>query len=740
VQQPTLRDDALSTNEDSLVTTTAQALFGNDTSVATASGPLRIIGLNREGTIGHPDFSSDGVVAYDPRGRFDRLAEGEIAFDTFRYEVDCGNGSTTLGTVGVTVTGRNDAPTAVADFEAVAANAGHVMLDVLANDGDVDSDGGRANLHIVAAEAASGAEVTFSGQPEAGIVYRPDGRFVSLGTNEAIDDVITYTVADRHGALATATVTVKVSGVNDAPLAHDDHALTDEDNAVVISVLANDTDPDTKDILRVSKVEGVTQGAMVTLREDGRLVYDPGSAFNHLGAGQTATDSFRYEIDDGHGGKSAASVTVTVSGRNDAPTAAADQATTGEQTQLTLTAAALLANDSDPDDGDTLRLIGVDGDGARGAVTLQDGAITYDPSGRFAFLGEGETATDTFHYSIADGAGASAIGSVSVRIVGVNDAVDARDDTFATGEDTRLTVATPGVLANDVDPDVNDKHTVIAVDGLAANVGRPITLASGAQLTLNASGSLVYDPGTTWNFLSAGEQRFETIGYTVSDGHGSRDSAQVTITINGVNDLPSAVADDAVTDEDAKRRIAVLANDSDPDAGDRLSLRTVILQGPDGTPTLGSVRINSDNTLTYDPEGRFDRLLPGETATDTFQYVVEDGHGGRATSTVTVTIHGVENPQPTPAQELLDSFDDPLVTPFSIQGLTAHFELRGAGALEPTFVPMDGLGRDLTALHATHLGQMAVLEASGSSAPSIESFCRTTACGWAATGEAAGRC
>ncbi len=165
-------------------------------------------------------------------------------------------------------------------------------------------------------------------------------------------------------------------------------------------------------------------------------------------------------------------MTVTVAGRNDAPAAAADQATTGEKTRLTLAAGALLANDSDPDAGDTLRLIAVDGAGARGTVSLRDGTITYDPSGHFAFLGEGETATETFRYVIADGAGASATGSVDVTVAGVNDPVDARDDTFATGEDARLTVATPGVLANDVDPDVNDKHTVIAVDGLAANVGR----------------------------------------------------------------------------------------------------------------------------------------------------------------------------------------------------------------------------------------------------------------------------
>jgi VCBS repeat-containing protein len=207
VQQPTLHDDALSTNEDGVVSTTAQALLGNDINVVNSFGALRFTGVSREGTIGHPDFSSDGVITYDPSGRFDRLAEGEIASDTFRYEVDPGNGSRTLGTVRVTVTGRNDAPTAVADFETVAADAGQVTLDVLANDDDVDSDDGRATLRIVAAEAASGAEVTFSGQPGAGIVYRPHGLFASLAVGEAANETIIYTVADRHGALSTSTVT-----------------------------------------------------------------------------------------------------------------------------------------------------------------------------------------------------------------------------------------------------------------------------------------------------------------------------------------------------------------------------------------------------------------------------------------------------------------------------------------------------------------------------------------------------
>ena len=75
------------------------------------------------------------------------------------------------------------------------------------------------------------------------------------------------------------------------------------------------------------------------------------------------------------------------------------------------------------------------------------------------------------------------------------------------------------------------------------------------------------------------------------------------------------------------------------------------------------MRINPDNTLTYNPEGQFDHLPPGETATDVFQYVIDDGHGGRDIETVTVTVHGVDNPQPVADQELLDSFEVPAQGP-----------------------------------------------------------------------------
>ena len=100
--------------------------------------------------------------------------------------------------------------------------------------------------------------------------------------------------------------------------------------------------------------------------------------------------------------------------------------------------------------------------------------------------------------------------------------------------------------------------------------------------------------------------------YTVSDGNGGTDTATVTITVNGVNDAPVAVADTAITDEDNAVVIdgaVLLANDSDID-GDTLSIASI-----DTTNTTGTVVDNGDGTFTYDPNGQFESLAVGESAT-----------------------------------------------------------------------------------------------------------------------------
>jgi VCBS repeat-containing protein len=342
--------------------------------------------------------------------------------------------------VTVSITGLNDAPVAHLDSASAVENGAAIAIDVLANDDDIDSDDDRGTLRIVAASAASGAMVSFAGLAGAGIVYHPSssGAFAGLGLGETAVDAISYTIEDSHGARAVGSASVTIAGRNDAPTAVSDQGETNEDTAVTLAVLANDTDPDLHDRLSISAINGtattpvgplaLASGALVTPNLDGTLRYDPAAAFSHLARGQAAVDTFSYTAADGHGGTGTATVSVTVNGRNDAPLPGADALTTDASTHLTVAASTLLANDTDPDAGDGVAVVGIDTSAAVGSVTFDGTTITYDPHGRFRGLGEGETVTDTFTYRVADHDGATATGTVSVTVRGVNDPPTASDD------------------------------------------------------------------------------------------------------------------------------------------------------------------------------------------------------------------------------------------------------------------------------------------------------------------------
>jgi VCBS repeat-containing protein len=205
-------------------------------------------------------------------------------------------------------------------------------------------------------------------------------------------------------------------------------------------------------------------------------------------------------------------------------------------------------------------------------------------------------------------------------LIPVNDPPLAEGDAAITDEDNAVTVAAPGVLSNDSDPDVGDTLTVTAVD-TSGTVG--------AVTAWDGDGSFTYDPDGQFEYLQAGGSTTDSFTYTVSDGNGGTDTATVTITINGVNDPPVAVADNATTLEDTPVTIYVLNNDFDID-GDTLTVDSVT-QGTNGLVA------NNGSYVTYTP-------AIGFNGTDSFNYTVSDGNGGTDTAAVTVNVTAAETP------------------------------------------------------------------------------------------------
>ncbi len=127
--------------------------------------------------------------------------------------------------------------------------------------------------------------------------------------------------------------------------------------------------------------------------------------------------------------------------------------------------------------------------------------------------------------------------------------------------------------------------------------------------------------------------------FVASDGDGDTDAGSFVVGI--VDDSPVANDDSLLVDEDGTNVVAldVLANDvfgaDGPPDSDSVTLDT--------SATIGIATLNADNTVSYDPNGQFDSLAVGETATDTFRYTITDGDGDTSAAEVTVTITGTND-------------------------------------------------------------------------------------------------
>src|SRR5206468_2944077 len=240
-----------------------------------------------------------------------------------------GQADSGIATVSITITDVNDAPVAVDDSFTTAEDTtlNVVAPGVLSNDSDVDEDGSRAGR--------------VSSPTHGSLTLNSDGNFSYVpAANYLGSDSFTYKANDGQADSGIATVSITITGVNDAPVAVNDSFTTAEDsalNVVASGVLSNDSDVD-GDTLSAVLVSGPAHGSL-TLNSDGSFSYVT-PALHH------AIPSFTYKANDGQADSAIATVSITITGVNDAPVAADDSASTPEDIAVTI---APLANDSDVD-------------------------------------------------------------------------------------------------------------------------------------------------------------------------------------------------------------------------------------------------------------------------------------------------------------------------------------------------------------------------------------------------------
>jgi len=317
--------------------------------------------------------------------------------------------------------------------------------------------------------------------------------------------------------------------------------------------------------------EYTENGAKIAMMADGTIAFNTNTAafqayLASAAAGEEITESFTYAIRMANGTLSWATVTVIFDGVNDAPVANDDARTATED--VTLNAASVLGNDTDPDIedldvaavkvGSTTIVDGGAGDldgaangsiqfntsaGGTATIDLEGGTFSYVQNGVFNGLDTGETGADSFQYQATDGDLASGFATVSITVDGVNDAPTSTNDSVTTAEDTAVVLA------------LADFGTYADVDG------DPI--AAVKITTLESNGSLEYDTtgGGTWAAvtlnqeisavdITAGRLRFvpdteengspyATIGFKVGDGtEFSAAAYTLTVNVTPVDDAP----------------------------------------------------------------------------------------------------------------------------------------------------------------------------------------------------------
>ncbi|MCK6386645.1 MAG: Ig-like domain-containing protein, partial [Zoogloea sp.] len=319
----------------------------------------------------------------------------------------------------------------------------------------------------------------------------------TLDAGQVVSDV--FTVATSDGG--SATVTITITGTNDvASLSSDAKSLTETDAVQNTAGTLSLTDADATAATVVTQTNTAGTYGRFSIDAAGVWTYTTLSALDQLDGGQVVSDVFTVTTSDG----GSATVTITITGTNDAPITGADTANTAEDTPVSID---VTANDIDLE-GDPLTLVSVT-QGAHGSVSVVGGAILYTPDANFHGL-------DSFTYAVSDGQGGAATATVSVTVTPVNDLPQAVDDVVGVNEDSPLT----GSLAGNDSP-----------SGDGGNIWSLVAGPGHGSLVLAGDGSFRYTPDPDFHGT-------DSFTYALTDADGDRVTAIATIVVAPVNDAP----------------------------------------------------------------------------------------------------------------------------------------------------------------------------------------------------------
>ncbi|GIW99400.1 MAG: hypothetical protein KatS3mg111_2733 [Pirellulaceae bacterium] len=546
---------------------------------------IRVVSVGSTAQGGTVTITADGqAIIYVPPADF-------IGQDTFSYTIEDAGGLQATAIVTVTVE-PGVLPRARTDVASGVEGQPIFNIDVLAN--DRVHPGAAATLLSVNDGTHGTVTIDDNGTPtdltDDTVTYTPnDPDFFG-------SDQFTYVMNDtaQQGQDSVGTVLVTITNVNDPPELADDAASTDEDMALTIPIatlLSNDSPgagegpgsaaPQT---LTLTSVNALTAGGGSVAIQGSNVVYTPAANFNGIFEFEyTATDNGDPPL------SSTATVVITVNAVNDDPIANPDSLDAVEDTAAAFDVSLLLANDlaGPPDEQgtQTLSVTGVSAVSSSGAtVALTGTTISYTPPADYF-------GTDTFTYTLSDGAGGTATGTVTVQVAPINDAPVAGDDNLVAFVDRTRIITSAELLANDLPGPANESDQSLTI----------VSVTPGADIhgtvVLNADGTISYTPDPGY----IGPASFQ---YTVEDsgpsGNGHQNSTVGTVHIEVKPFIPADISGTVWVDE---------TNDGVIDAAERrLGGIIVTISGSALGEPIAPVSVMTLADGSY----RFPEMPPGE--------------------------------------------------------------------------------------------------------------------------------
>ncbi|MEZ8438255.1 tandem-95 repeat protein [Vibrio splendidus] len=543
---PVAGSTTYSVDEDSVITISDAQLLANSSDI---EGDVSVSDVSYSGADGIFTDNGDGTYSFAPNENFN----GNVSLDVTVADEE---GATAETTAGIEVIAVNAAPVS-GDLAYSVDEDGSITLSqeqLLAQASDVDGD------VLTAANLSAGDNATVTANDDGSFTITPDADF-----NGDID--LSFDLSDgTETVVATADLTV--NPVNDIAVVEDVAYTIEEDGSLTFTdeqllVGASDIDGDE---LSVTDVSYTGAEGVFTDNGDGTYTFAPNENFN----GDVSLD---FSVSDGTETVDA-NIDVTVTDVNDAPVAGATSYQMNEDGTITLSPEQLIANSSDVDG--EVSLDSVSYSGADGIlVQNEDGSVTFAPNENF----NGDINLDV---TVIDDDGATAQTTAGIEVIAVNDAPVAGNVAYSVDEDGSITLSQEQLLANASD-----------VDGDALTASN-LSAGDNATVTANEDGSFTIMPDADFN----GDI---DLSFDVSDGLETV-QAGVDLTVNPVNDLPTAENQSFTVEEDGTLIFTdadLLEGAADID-GDDLSITDVSYTGAEGVFTD-----NGDGTYSFAPNENF---------------------------------------------------------------------------------------------------------------------------------------